>query len=96
MAGVDILGVSRPGYETILTPEAVAFVAHFARAYTPRVEELLARREQVQARYDAGEKPKFPPETRHVRQGGWKVLHYIFSQVTPRLFHFDDMDVNLF
>lgn len=32
-----------------------------------RVSELLERRRQVQARRDAGEKPDFLPETKHVR-----------------------------
>lgn len=41
--------------------------------YAPRVEELLARRREVQARYDAGAKPDFLPETRHVREGSWRV-----------------------
>lgn len=31
-----------------------------------RVSELLERRRQVQARRDAGEKPDFLPETKHV------------------------------
>eukprot|EP00884_Botryococcus_braunii_P015576 jgi/Botrbrau1/2701/Bobra.0203s0044.2 len=73
MSGVVICGALGAGYDTVLTPEAVEFVAHLARAYTPRVEELLARRAQVQARFDAGEKPQFPPETQFVRQGDWKV-----------------------
>jgi malate synthase len=37
------------------------------------VEELLARRREVQARYDAGAKPDFLPETQHVREGSWRV-----------------------
>ena len=34
------------------------------------VSELLERRRQQQARYDAGDKPGFLPETKHVRRGG--------------------------
>ena len=39
---------------------------HPPRCYTPRVEELLRRRAEVQARYDAGERPRFLPETQKV------------------------------
>lgn len=38
-----------------------------------RVEELLARRRAVQARYDAGEKPSFLPDTSFVRESEWTV-----------------------
>lgn len=37
-----------------------------ARCYTPRVEELLQRRRERQARFDAGAKPDWLPETKHV------------------------------
>ena len=57
---------------TILTDEALEFLAELTRNHRPRLEELLARREAVQARYDAGEKPRFLPETAHVREGTWK------------------------
>lgn len=40
------------------------------RRFTPRVKELLQRRVEVQARFDAGEKPKFLEATRHVRGMG--------------------------
>ena len=39
--GVDILGPVQPGFEEILTPEALNFVAGLARTYTRRVSELL-------------------------------------------------------
>lgn len=35
--------------------------------------ELLQRRADRQARFDAGEKPHFLEETRHVREGTWRV-----------------------
>lgn len=58
---------------SILTPDALAFVAGLARAYSPRVAELLARRVAVQAAFDAGARPAFLPHTAHVRAGDWKV-----------------------
>jgi malate synthase len=93
LRGVSITGQLSPEYETILTPEALSFVAHLARMYTPRVNELLARRKAVQARLDAGERPRFLPETRRIREGDWKVrnllyrcvccLHGLFSVCAP-------------
>ncbi|MFO0589912.1 MAG: malate synthase A [Polyangiaceae bacterium] len=70
---VRITGAMRPGYEKILTPEAVAFVAEIVRRFGPRVPELLARRAERQARLDAGEKPDFLPETADVRAKDWTV-----------------------
>ena len=52
---------------------ALEFVADLVRTFGPRVNELLARRAQVQARLDAGERPDFLPETRAVREGDWTV-----------------------
>ena len=73
LRGVRILAPVPPEYASILTPECLAFVAHFARCYGKRVDALLAQREVVQARYDAGAKPDFLPETRHVRESDWQV-----------------------
>ena len=73
LRGVRILAPAPAEYSSILTPEALAFVAHLARCYGKRVDSLLAQREVVQARFDAGVQPDFLPETRHVREGNWKV-----------------------
>ena len=48
LKGVAITGPITPEYEVILTPEALSFVAHLARCFTPRVTELLKRRVAVQ------------------------------------------------
>lgn len=72
-AGVLIEGPMRPEYTRVLTPEALGFVADLARRFAPRVEELLARRRDVQARFDSGERPNFLPETARVREGDWKI-----------------------
>jgi len=57
----------------ILTPEALDFVAALHRRFDARRRELLARRAERQARFDAGELPDFLEETRPVREGEWKV-----------------------
>lgn len=68
-----ILGPLRAGYEAILTPEAMGFVAGLARRFGPEVESLLRRREARQARLDGGEMPDFLPETAAIRAGDWRV-----------------------
>jgi malate synthase len=61
------------GYEAILTPEAIAFLAKLASTFTSRRDELLQRRVERQARLDAGELPDFLPETASIRAGDWKI-----------------------
>jgi len=72
-AGVTLHGELKPGYDEILTPEALEFIADLHRTFGPRRAELLARREEVQARLDDGWLPDFLPETKHVRDGDWTV-----------------------
>ncbi len=71
--GVDILGPVQPGYEEILTPEALNFIAGLARTYTRRVSEVLDARRQRQALFDAGERPDFLESTKSVREREWTV-----------------------
>ncbi|WP_165225816.1 malate synthase A [Aquisphaera insulae] len=73
VAGVEIRGPIRPGYEQILTPEALTLVASLHREFEGRRRELLARRVDVQARLDGGWNPDFLEETRAIREADWKV-----------------------
>ena len=72
-AGVTLHGELKPGYDEILTPEALEFIADLQRTFGPRRAELLARREEVQGKLDDGWLPDFLPETKHVRDGDWTV-----------------------
>jgi len=72
-AGMEIRADIKPGYEQILTPEALDLVVKLARAFEPRRQALLAARGERARRLDAGERPDFLPETAHVRAGDWKV-----------------------
>ena len=72
-AGVTIEGVIKPGFETVLTREAVAFVADLQRKLNARREELLALRVERQKKLDAGEKPDFLPDTKKIRDSDWTV-----------------------
>jgi malate synthase len=71
--GVSIDGVVLPGFDKVLTKEAVAFVADLQRRFNPRREELLAARAERQKRLDAGEKPDFLAETAKIRDSDWTV-----------------------
>ncbi|MFO1083393.1 MAG: malate synthase A [Reyranellaceae bacterium] len=72
-AGVAIHGAVEPGYDKVLTREALAFLADLQRRYNPRRQELLAARVERQARLDAGEKPDFFAETAAIRDSDWTV-----------------------
>src|SRR4051812_16292738 len=53
-AGLEIKGAMRPGYETVLTADALEFIVELARKFAPRVEQLLAARIARQREIDAG------------------------------------------
>jgi malate synthase len=72
-SGTRVIGRAVPGGEEVLTPEALGFVADLARRFGPRVRQILDRRREVQARYDAGERPDFPAETADLREDRWTV-----------------------
>jgi hypothetical protein len=58
---IEVLAPVRPEWESILTPEALAFVAALHREFNPRREELLAKREARKQHLDAGKLPDFLP-----------------------------------
>ena len=71
--GMTLSGAIQPGFDAILTPEALAFVADLHRTFEARRQELLAARVERTARLDAGERPDFLASTAHIREGDWKV-----------------------
>jgi malate synthase len=72
-SAIQVLGTMRPGYETVLTAEALVLIADLSRRFGPRVQALLAAREARQAQLDAGELPNFLPQTRAIRESDWRV-----------------------
>ncbi len=72
-AGMEITAEIKPGYEQILTAEALALVAKLSREFEPRRQQLLAARVERAKRLDAGERPDFLAETAHIRAGDWKI-----------------------
>jgi malate synthase len=71
--GMEITGTIEPGFETILSPDALALVAKLHRRFEPRRRELLERRAARTRRLDAGERPDFLAETQSVRDGDWSI-----------------------
>ncbi|MGH7525741.1 MAG: malate synthase A [Gemmatimonadales bacterium] len=61
------------GSDTVLSQEALAFVARLTRRFAPEREVLLTRRAERQRRFRAGELPDFLADTAAVRAGSWTV-----------------------
>ena len=82
LLGVQVAAApSELGHE-ILSDEAVTFIAHLVRRFRPGLEQLLHKRAVQQSRFDSGEKPCFLPETRHIREGDWKVCPLFIPAVS--------------
>ncbi|OEJ93700.1 malate synthase A [Streptomyces thermolilacinus] len=63
-----------PRQEEVLTDAALAFVAELHRRFTPRRDELLARRAERRAEIARTSTLDFLPETAHIRQDdSWRV-----------------------
>ncbi len=71
--GIEVRGPVTPEFAEILTPEALRFVATLSRMANTRRDKLLSRRVERQKEFDAGKLPDFREETRHVREGNWKI-----------------------
>src|ERR1039457_6081907 len=72
-AGATFAAPIAPRYAQILTPEAVAFIVRLQRSFNARRKQLLAARAVRQAALDAGARPDFLPETKHIRESEWTV-----------------------
>lgn len=62
-----------PRQEEVLTDAALTFVAELHRRFTPRRDELLARRAERRAEIARTSALDFLPETAHIRSGDWQV-----------------------
>jgi malate synthase len=71
--GMQINAPILPGFETVLTPQALGLVVTLHRAFNGRRRELLAARAERAKRLDAGERPDFLTETASIRAGDWKI-----------------------
>jgi malate synthase len=73
LPGVTVLGTMAPGFDSILTREALSFVVDLERRFGAERRRLLDARIDRQAWLDAGNKPDFPAETRSIREADWTV-----------------------
>src|SRR5688572_17744661 len=71
--GVEIRAAVTPKFATVLTPQALAFVAKLARKFEDRRRELMAARVARQVEFDAGQLPDFLADTAAIRAADWKV-----------------------
>ena len=71
--GLAVTGDMAPGFDTILTEDALTCIADLEREFRPRVAALLDARDARQAAIDAGEMPGFFDETREIRESDWRV-----------------------
>jgi len=72
-AGPRQAAISPPAWREILTPGAIAFVNGLAEIFSGERDSLLAARIARQRRFDAGELPDFPAESRDLREADWRV-----------------------
>lgn len=70
---LKITGPLLPGFERILTDDAVAFLGALARRFGPDVASLLKARDERQDAISGGAMPDFLEETRPVREADWQV-----------------------
>jgi len=71
--GVHVTGPMGPRFETVLTDEALDFLADLHRGFDARRRELLSARDDRYAVLAAGGTLDFLPETQEVRDGSWQV-----------------------
>ncbi|MGH3071100.1 MAG: malate synthase A [Gaiellaceae bacterium] len=74
VSGRGISHLKFPGVvDQVLTEDARAFLTKLQREFGARRDELLAARHYRAQRLRDGELPDFLPDTRHVREGDWRV-----------------------
>ena len=61
------------GADEVLTDGALEFLMELHDRFDRRRRDLLERRAERQERYDSGELPDFPEETREIREADWTV-----------------------
>ena len=72
-AGIKVVLLQDDCTKSVLTTDALEFVANLSRRFAPRVKELLQARKDAQAKFDEGALPHFLSETQSVRDGDWKI-----------------------
>ncbi|OOG59411.1 malate synthase A [Rhodanobacter sp. C03] len=71
--GMVEIHADHSGYESILTPAALAFLAQLHGQFESTRQRLLQARRVRQASYDAGALPDFRADTAAIRESDWRV-----------------------
>jgi malate synthase len=71
---MELHGAIDAGFEEVLMPEALEFLAELEREFGPRRRELLEARIDRRGHLRAGEMLDFLPDTREIREGEWGVV----------------------
>src|SRR5262245_17479296 len=71
--GLELLAPVPAEYSGVLSPDALEFVAELNRRFGDRRTELLVRRAERQAEWDAGAQPTFLDETAGIRSSAWTI-----------------------
>jgi malate synthase len=71
-SALRVTGPMHPGFDRILTDDALAFVADLHRRYNSRRLDLLEARKKRQEKIDQGILPDFLADTQHIRDSEWK------------------------
>lgn len=69
--GVEIRGRYDEEFATILSKDALQFVANLQREFKNEIKHAMECRKEAQKRYNNGELPGFDPTTKLVREGDW-------------------------
>ncbi|MFT4180140.1 MAG: malate synthase A [Thermomonas sp.] len=72
LAGIEITS-NHPAQDSLLTADALAFLARLHRRFEGDRQARLAARRTRQAAFDAGAVPDFRGDTSHIRNGDWRV-----------------------
>jgi malate synthase len=70
---IEAQGSAVPGADEVLTEAALDFLAELHERFDQRRLDLLERRLERQERFDSGELPDFPEDTREIREAEWTV-----------------------
>jgi malate synthase len=69
---VQVKGDLKPGFDRVLTSDALDFLAELHNRFNSRREDLLELRNDRQRRIDSGTFPDFLPSTKTIRESEWK------------------------
>lgn len=76
-ARLEVVGTVEPGFETILTPEALQFVSELHRLFSGTRHDRLADRMRKRYEIGNGRDPKFRDDTAHIREDdSWRVAGF--------------------